>query len=414
MNAQWKKVIPVILILLFAVGTTILITGHLTLHLIYSYIINSIRSATGLNKYLANALAIFGAILFAYGIRLYFKSIFNPFRKGTREKYIGISLIVSLLILFNLGLYYSTKSTYFDFKEGKISKWYADTPEGIRFFDSPGFDPKYGIKLKPASPELIVRIERQKIGNIPERITLTDINQIEFFDKLSGQGKVWCYVDSEGHYQLFNGPGHHPKNGESLLPVTKDIYVNIKNQFKQRISEEKSLQQAQKKRSFLKANLNINDSNLNKSNRQEVAVLVINYEKKYDGKVSKAIAAKLDSTGFFALNSLFTDSFMKSTLFWNIFNGNIEAIQQLELYNLCDLVLLGTAKNELSNQSGLQGIITSTYDVSMRMLSCKTGKIYNEYSLIGIGSGFSNNDAQDMAIDNIIENIKLPSVSMVD
>ena len=104
-------------------------------------------------------------IPFLMGIRWYFFSIRNK-----RRKYIGAALVVTIIVIYNLGLYGVTKSSYFDFSKGKVTKWYASTPEGIRFFDSPGYDPKYGIELKPVTPQIIAGLEKKKRGMQPKEL----------------------------------------------------------------------------------------------------------------------------------------------------------------------------------------------------------------------------------------------------
>jgi hypothetical protein len=65
-------------------------------------------------------------------------------------------------------MYVAGRGNYFKHSDDRVTatKFYAMTPEGIRFFDTEGVDPKYGIKLKAATPELIANIERAKLGDI--------------------------------------------------------------------------------------------------------------------------------------------------------------------------------------------------------------------------------------------------------
>ena len=52
---------------------------------------------------------------------------------------------------------------YFNPATGEPLRWYARTPEGrLDFFTLPGFHPKYGIKLEPASAGMVAAYEKQK------------------------------------------------------------------------------------------------------------------------------------------------------------------------------------------------------------------------------------------------------------
>ena len=54
-------------------------------------------------------------------------------------------------------------------------------------------DPKYGIKLRPVTPEVIANLEKMKRGIQPKKIaysSLDDFNKIEFFNRITGENKV--------------------------------------------------------------------------------------------------------------------------------------------------------------------------------------------------------------------------------
>lgn len=188
---KWQKIGKAILILFFLFITfwiTFKVITHVTIHGVYSYFVDSISSLTGLNKYLVKVAAILLIIPFSVGLKLYFFSFGNK-----TLRYIGASILVTMFVLYNLGLYNFTKSAYFTFSKGEVLKWYANTPEGIRFFDSPGYDPKYGIKLRPVTPEVIANLEKMKRGIQPKKIaysSLDDFNKIEFFNRITGENKV--------------------------------------------------------------------------------------------------------------------------------------------------------------------------------------------------------------------------------
>ena len=171
---KWQKIGKAILILFFLFITfwiTFKVITHVTIHGVYSYFVDSISSLTGLNKYLVKVAAILLIIPFS----------------------VGASILVTMFVLYDLGLYNFTKSAYFTFSKGEVLKWYANTPEGIRFFDSPGYDPKYGIKLRPVTPEVIANLEKMKRGIQPKKIaysSLDDFNKIEFFNRITGENKV--------------------------------------------------------------------------------------------------------------------------------------------------------------------------------------------------------------------------------
>jgi len=167
---KWVKVGLILLILLLLFVPSMFILKGVAIHQIYSYYVDSVSSLTGINKYLVKVAVILMIIPFLIGLKFF---LFSPFNK--KRKYIGAAIVVTIVVLYNLGLYGLTKESYFDFSKGKVSKWYASTPEGIRFFYSPGYDPKYGIALKPVTPKIIANLEKMKRGMQPKRLPYDSI-----------------------------------------------------------------------------------------------------------------------------------------------------------------------------------------------------------------------------------------------
>ena len=231
---KWIKVALILFVLCLLFIPAMFLLKTVAILQIYSHYVDSVANLTGINRYLVKTAVILMLIPFLMGIRWYFFSIGNK-----RRKYTGAALVVAILVIYNLGLYGVTKNSYFDFSEGKVSKWYASTPEGIRFFDAPGYDPKYGVTLKPVTPKVIANLEKKKRRMQPNRLVFDSLDQIELFDRITGENRVWYYKDSAGSYELFDGPGIHPTYGESLKPVTRQVILRLKGQAEERAEKRK-------------------------------------------------------------------------------------------------------------------------------------------------------------------------------
>ncbi len=136
----------------------------------------------------------------------------------------GTAILVILFVLYNLGLFYFTKDAYFTFAKGETLKWYALTPEGVKFYDRPGVDPKYGIQLKPVTPEIVSRLERLQKGEFKP----IDPNRVPLFNPITGEAQVWYYQYPDGTLEFYDKPGFHPVTGTPLQPVTQQIYFEWK------------------------------------------------------------------------------------------------------------------------------------------------------------------------------------------
>ena len=434
----------IITVVIFLILISSAILKHATIHQVYSYYVDSIHHLTGLNKYLIKT-AVFSLIIpFIIGLRWYF---FSPINK--KRRYTGAAILIAIMILYNLSLYYFTRSSYFAFSEGKVLKWYASTPEGVRFFDAPGFDPKYGIELKQATPELIANLEKTKRGMQPKRLAYDSINEIEFFDPISGENKVWYFIDQSGNYELFDSAGVHPVYGEVLRPITKQVISQIKakldedarkkqeealrieqqrqeeakRQEEQRKAEEerkreealkleqqkqeeaKRLEEqraAQEHEAFLNRYL-MTRSFTNNPESLEVSVLVIDEDNTISQDITRKIALSLKNERLNVTSSLFTGAFVSDGIFEKIFGGDTGKVKNLELSKYSDLLILGKKEVNFTENPELQNMTTAKVSIEIHIVSSEAGTIEDNFKITETGAGFSKATAEGMAMERILQ-----------
>jgi hypothetical protein len=131
----------------------------------------------------------------------------------------GMTILVSVFVLYNAGLYALTRQTFFAPDTGHARKWYAVTPDGVRFSDRSGVESQYGIAFKPVTPEILPALLRWHGGLATE----VQVRDAKFFDPATGAAVVWYRSTASGSYRFFNGPGFDPTDAEPLQPVTREI-----------------------------------------------------------------------------------------------------------------------------------------------------------------------------------------------
>lgn len=199
-----------ILVVLTALFVPLMIAlKYVAISQIYSYFVESLANLLGVSMYLIRALVILAMVPFLYAIKLMLSF-------SSQKRRIGGAILTAFLVVYNIGLYYATRDLSFGFQKGEILRWYAETPEGVKFFDRAGVDPVYGIPLKPVTPELM-----RKLKGTSQAI---DPAKAAWFSTVSGEAQLWYYQSPEGELEFYAKPGAHSFTGEQLLPVTKDIY----------------------------------------------------------------------------------------------------------------------------------------------------------------------------------------------
>jgi len=391
---------------------------------IFNYVVQNFVNVSGMSPWLAKGLVILLLIPFVWALLEITKLNVRLFKKRKSYRKVGILIIVAYFGLFFLSMFFLSRGTYFGHTGGEAMKFYAVTPEGIRFFDSPGFDPKYGIELKPVTQELINQYERSKRGMKPRRIDAS--KEIEFFDSITGEPKIWYCKDSKGSYEFFDQPGFHPVYWEELKPATKDVVLDYKNRMKEkeleltrqrkeeeeikkrREEERKREAKIAEKKAYIESNINPVISN--KAARIEVAVAIA--DKKSMGQTSSSrllgskIGEKLTNENLKAISNLFKSKFFSNGNYKDLYQGAIQEIFDLELINHLDYLVCGTIDSSFSKDQRLGDLVSCALSLDLKIYSIKTGEIISSNSFKDAGVGIDNSKAEQQAIERIASKVE--------
>jgi hypothetical protein len=226
-----KKILKyTFLFLVIIVGMIILsaLMKALFIYGLYSFFLEKISSMFGLDMMWARLIAVFAIV----ATLLALPSIISFFLFGRKKKEVFLIVLVTTIVYF-FGLYYGTASIFFDRATGQAAKYYIKTLDGFKFSSKGDFDPKFGIRFKPITPEVIKEhYFWQKTGKLEN---ISEIKAGKYFDMLSGEPIVWYSERPNGEIKLFSLPGYDPMTGQLLKPINKEIVEVIE---KRRIQEE--------------------------------------------------------------------------------------------------------------------------------------------------------------------------------
>jgi len=219
---KYTKVILVVCVIILIAIPAFEMISILGFSGLFNYFTDIITEKTGTNSYLAKAVIL--ASLIPLFIAFKWSFAFLPSQR--KKAYL---LFIFYILSFYTFMYMLTKDKNFSFSSGEAIRYYAMTPEGIKYYDHAGFDPVYGIKLKPVDKTIA------RSGALsPKQISAPS----NFFDITTGDPTVWYYENNDGSIELFNQPGFHPLYAQELKPITPDI---VKKYTKQ-ISNQKKVQ----------------------------------------------------------------------------------------------------------------------------------------------------------------------------
>lgn len=112
-------------------------------------------------------------------------------------------------------------------KNGTAERCYVMTRTAIKTLNCVGIDPETGLECRPLSPQIVEKLQEYKNGHRPTQITSIDP---KFFDAVTGEPVVWYSKNDKGEIELFDLMGFHPKTGEELTPITRQVAETWKTQ----------------------------------------------------------------------------------------------------------------------------------------------------------------------------------------
>jgi YHS domain-containing protein/uncharacterized membrane protein YhaH (DUF805 family) len=213
MHKKWWIVIAVVVAVAVLMSLLFIPFELGVIREVYSYVVNEVVSVTGLSQVLVKGVVIILLLPLLWVIPVVIK------RRHKFNKFAWAGVLMYVAVFF-LSISYFSQNINFRHDQKETLKWYALTPEGVKYFDTPGIDPVYGIVLKPLTSDIIGRLKLLEKGDIK----LIDPENFNLFNSITGEPQAWYFCSESNVYEFYDKPGFHPQSGSPLLPVTKDVY----------------------------------------------------------------------------------------------------------------------------------------------------------------------------------------------
>lgn len=220
------------------------------IHWIYSYIALQLSVNVDLDDQVATLLA---AVLTALSIPL-IPYVTAFLLRGQQSG--AVTAIVLIVVVAAFGLLFAFGGEVFFTKEGRALRCWAMTPAGIKIVSRPAelmscpIERTYNIQTHPMESDIVPSVLAARKGVKPTPISSEDVRG-DYFDTATGKPKVWFKANKNQTFDLFNGPGFHPKTQLPLEPATQknveaiEKYVTLEAQrSERRVAKEKADQES--------------------------------------------------------------------------------------------------------------------------------------------------------------------------
>ena len=411
------KVGVIILVLLLLFLPTLYVLQYLTFSQLYFYVVDTVTNMTGLNTYLASAICILLLIPFIIGIRYLFSL-------NKVQRTIGMLITILLLSAYNLSLYFFTRDQYFAFDSGEGMKWYAVTPDGVKYYDKPGFDPVYRTPLQKVTPEAIKRLKSFEKGDLK----VIDPDAASLFNPINGEPLVWYLRRPNGTFEFYDKPGFHPLTGKELKPATLQViaswemFKNKQNELLQKRNLEQEKLEAQRQAEEAERQKKVAEVKKREERLKELKSL-INTSVISHGSHNIALAVLTESanssltqipedtlpdllqlhSGKHKITShYFTDVFKRKGYFAKVFNGRTSLLNEIGVFSSFDHVLLGRMNVTFKSNGVVDGMVSCSINLTFKVFN-KTGAMVDTGTVSIIGPGYSEEEALKRGLEMMIE-----------
>jgi hypothetical protein len=411
---KWLRVVAIVVILALLFIPTIIAMRFVAIAQIYGHFVESASNLTGLNKYLIKAGVALMLVPFFIGLR-FFLSI------NRTRRMIGTSILVSCLILYNLGLYQSTKGSYFSFSEGKVLKWYALTPEGVKFFDREGVDPVYGIPLKPVTPDVVRNLRLLEKGDFKT----VDPSSSTWFNPITGEPQLWYYRYPDGRFEFYDKPGYHPVTGDQLVPVSKEVFFEWREKAGKRkvvgVLDRKSERGAtgnertaygapsdtsapsvpvdERERRLSRLRALINKGIAHQSGKPNVAMVIESKRSEGGASPEQALYDLLKVENVNIITNLFREPFKAKGYFRDIYDGNTGLLREAGAFQSVDYIVLGRLDYSFRKGAAVESdLVSCNLSLSYRIIN-KDGEVVKSDSIRAVGPGLSEDAALERGLE---------------
>ena len=124
--------------------------------------------------------------------------------------------------------------TFFDSRTGEPIIWYYRNKSGnIELFDLMGFHPETGEELLPISKDIVEQWKKRQLSNNEPPRRIDDPEKYSFFDPLTGEPRAWYWRSENGDYEFYDNRGFHPRTGEPLLVITREVNAKWKQEMEE-------------------------------------------------------------------------------------------------------------------------------------------------------------------------------------
>lgn len=383
----------------------------------FNFVVEKFVDATGMSIFLVKGILVIVLIPFFVALREIAKiPLFKAV--GRLSKPVAYGIVACYVSAYFLAMFFTTKDTYFHHTGNKVvaTKYFAITPEGIRYFDTPGIDPKYGITLRPATPEMVANEERRKRGNIPKPMVYGSISDITFFDPLNGEPLVWFSQTPNGELTLYSSSGWDPTSKQELKPVTPQIVEAFRQQQQgaeaKKQAGERQAQEAVKSAAIEgeKARAEsqergfrdkyVNPAVRKNSGRKGVGLLLLG-DSESSGSLQDSVSASLQEKGVELVDGLFRPEFLRDGSAAQFFGGDLALAKRLRLNEKVDAVLLVRATHRTASVGDVgEGLRTTTLNLDMKCIDVVNLRTSGSRSVSVKGVGFSDSEALRASLGN--------------
>jgi|ERR1035437_8451812 hypothetical protein len=146
---------------------------------------------------------------------------------------------------------------------------------------------------------------------------------------------------------------------------------------------------------------------LKKTGYESVIVVITDNDGNYNAEISNRVANVLSSKGYRTTASFFPNDFFQNGEFTQLYSGNVNIMNKYKLKDHANSIFVGMYSMNMRTNQIKQDMKTATFDITVKKINLENQTTEYSDSKNIAGTGWSENEAEQDALNSFIKYLKL-------
>lgn len=147
--------------------------------------------------------------------------------------------------------------------------------------------------------------------------------------------------------------------------------------------------------------LNISAASI--TSKYDIAVCFLNEQNKFESSLTQSVSQLYKTKGYSAISNLFSNNFLKSNYFEEVFSGNNNTITKMKLSAYTQKLAIGKISMQFQKGDLVEGTIICQLNLKVNIVSTQQGSLTDSFTISNVsGNGTTESAAKSQALQKAL------------